>query len=456
MISKIIIRFAFTIGVFVSWTLHSVANDDIFPKIPDYDDLCKDGVISLNFSNTKISEIGSDFVSSPLIVCLNFTNNHVERIAPNAFRKLSSLTNLFLSNNELGNPDQLFSFGGHKKLKVLILNNATHSTYSIPTMISGEYPNLEILIARNNSLFDLKKKLLFQFYFVPAFSDNPFPKLKILDLSENKLKYTTFVNFLPNSLQYLNLRNNNIPSLQLKEKGENLLALNIDNNVLYDVGYSYLTLKRLKNLSYLSLSGNIIKTVTSDAFRDTNKLSYLNLSANNIDSLYPDTFANLQFLNTLDLSNNNLKNIPQISNVINITVLYLSCNEIERIFSHAFIQTPKLTKLLLGGNQINQIDAEAFTYLSVLEELDLSGNKLSSLPKNWTESIVSLKYLDLSNNTFISLESLSLTSTLPLIELYIAMNSLGRLNIRYFENLPQTLTVNLEQKSNFSQLCRHR
>jgi len=105
---------------------------------------------------------------------------------------------------------------------------------------------------------------------------------------------------------------------------------------------------------------------------------------------------------------------------------------------------PKLTKLLIGRNQIDEIDVDAFVYLSALEELDLSKNKLNFLPEGWTEFLVSLKYLDLSDNKFTSLESLSLTNTLPLIKMYLMNNPLEYLNVGYFDNLPQNLTISIK------------
>ncbi|XP_011706234.1 PREDICTED: leucine-rich repeat-containing G-protein coupled receptor 5-like, partial [Wasmannia auropunctata] len=158
---------------------------------------------------------------------------------------------------------------------------------------------------------------------------------------------------------------------------------------------------------------------------------------------HPKTLANLQYLKTLDLSNNRLEEFPQISNKIEVNVLYINHNNVKKIISYNFVQMPKLTKLLMGKNQIDEIHVDAFASLSILEELNLSTNMLSSLPEGWAESLVSLKYLDLSNNKFISLESLSLTSALPIMEIYLMMNPLEYLNVRYFEDLPQNLTIHL-------------
>ncbi|XP_011705847.1 PREDICTED: podocan-like [Wasmannia auropunctata] len=399
--------------------------------------LCEDDTISLNFSNAVISEINQNFISSSIITCLNLTDNNIRNIGNGAFDKLPNLNYLFLSNNRLER-NELFNFGSHNKLQVLIMNEAVNPDYCFDfhKTISGEYPNLEILSLRKNCFHDLQA------------SRFPFPKLKILDLSGNSISQPNFVEFLPNSLYYLDLHDNSLSSLDLSKRTNKLFALNLNNNRFTSIkkwlnGYSDLSVVDLKDLQYLSISENGINNIEPDAFQDNNRLLYLNLSTNHINYLRPKTFANLQYLNILDLSNNRLKGVPQILNQIKISALYINNNNIKKIISYNFVQMPKLTKLLMGKNQIDEIDVDAFASLSILEDLDLSTNMLSSLPVGWAESLVSLKHLDLSNNKFISLESLSLTSTLPIIEIYLMMNPLEYLNVKYFENLPQNLTIHL-------------
>jgi len=433
---------------------------------------CKDDV-SLNFSNAVISNINQDFISSSIITCLNLTGNNIQNIGRGAFNKLPNLTHLFLSNNRF-RPAELFNFGSHDKLQVLVMNSATDIyfnnldcsnyngwNYNYNEIINiFDYPNLEILSLRKNCFDDLqfvKKTPFSDFYSDYALTYTtastfmqrvPFPKLKILDLSGNSIKGTKFVELLPNSLYFLDLHDNYLSSLNLNENRNKLFALNLDKNRFNYVSNSYsknsLSVNSLKDLHYLSISTNNINTIDSGAFQDNNKLLYLNLSNNYINYLHPKTFANLKNLKTLDLSINELTDVPKISNKIEINTLYINRNNITKIMSHAFTEMPKLTKLLIGGNQIDEINVDAFVYLSALEELDLSKNKLNFLPEGWTEFLVSLKYLDLSDNKFTSLESLSLTNTLPLIEMYLMNNSLEYLNVGYFENLPQNLTISIK------------
>lgn len=458
-----IIKFVFVIITFVCWSTSSRAN--VYFAIENYindqslQSLCNDNA-ALNFSNAVISEINENFISSPVITCLNFMDNTIGKIGKGAFKKLPNLTQLFLSNNRLDNGNRLIlNFGSHDQLQVLVMNNANRfRSYSRSSIqIFGEYPNLEILSLRENNAIDLEfaqETSFGKYYFTyttPMTSQNwmPFPKLKILDLSENSITRTNFVQLLSNSLYFLDLHDNSLSELNLNEKGNKLFTLNLDKNKFnniqqYNNGYNGgLSMADLKNLHYLSVSRNEINTIESDAFQNNNELLFLNLSSNRIRHLHPKTFADLQYLKTLDLSNNQLEVLQISINETEISTLYINNNNIKNITSDTFMQMPKLMKLLMGKNKIDKIDVNTFAHLTILEELDLSSNMLSFLPEGWTESLVSLKYLDLCDNEFTSLESLSLTNTLPLITVYLMNNSLEYLNVKYFENLPQNLTIDL-------------
>ncbi|XP_011168955.1 leucine-rich repeats and immunoglobulin-like domains protein 2 [Solenopsis invicta] len=480
-----ITKFVFTIIILVSqsstcWSTQIDNDVHITEKFPNHVEetlryLCEDDfTISLNFTNVEISKINQDFINNPLITCLKLTGN-IRNIERGAFNKLPNLTRLFLFNNGFERSlSKFFNIGSYNNLQVLVIKSENirrnqeniNSYYQYPNRdreninIYDEYPNLEILSIRKNNFHgrlqfspwntSLKLQTTPSYEITPTVNRTPFPKLKILDLSENDIQVTDFLNLLPNSLHFLDLHNNSLSYLKFENKITKLFALNLNNNRFnyisdshnYNKQYSSsLSVAGLKNLHYLSISTCKISVIEPDAFEDNNKLLYLNLSSNYIKHIHSVTFANLQQLKTLDLSHNQLEEVPQLLNATEINNLYINYNNITKLCSYSFMQMTKLTKLLLGENRIDQIDINAFAHLSSLEELNLSRNMLSFLPEKWTEYLVALKYLDLSGNQFTSLESLSLTNTIPLIKIYLVMNPL-EFNIGNLEKLPQNLTIN--------------
>lgn len=446
-------KLAFTIVILACWSKLSIANDDyVAPESLDRVDLsrfyCESNILSLNFSNAVITQIGQNFISSHLIACLDLGDNHIETVADGAFNKLPRLTQLYLNNNKFISSQNLFTLGGHENLKVLRLDNTVSSGSKTNITIPGQYPSLVLLSVSNNGFRDI------------IGTNKTFPKLILLDLSGNKMTNVQFVELLPGSLKHLYLEDNSFSTLSSLKNGSNVVMLTLDNNSLPALIHhsnnpttTGLWLYALKHLRYLSVSHNSIKIVESDAFNGPKNLTYLNISGNQIESLYPETFAELEYLETLDLSNNQLQKVIEISAVTNITFLSLSCNKIQKVAEYAFKSMPELRELSLSRNQIDEVDVNGFAYLYHLEKLDLSNNKLSSLQEGWAGAFGSLQVLDLSENQFASLESLSLSNTLPLVEVYLATNPLEYLDAASFDRLPKNATVNLAHRWSGSMRC---
>jgi ADP-ribosylglycohydrolase len=119
----------------------------------------------------------------------------------------------------------------------------------------------------------------------------------------------------------------------------------------------------LINLSYnhfqqcpLSVQENALSVLNSISLVNTQYLTILNLSCNNIEAIPCSIFTQLRALRDLDLHRNRIKVIP------------------EELYSLS-----QLTRLNVSFNFIEEISSDGLRKLSLLEYLNLSFNKISSV-----------------------------------------------------------------------------
>ncbi|XP_012148635.1 keratocan-like [Megachile rotundata] len=187
-------------------------------------------------------------------------------------------------------------------------------------------------------------------------------------------------------------------------------------STVYDFHEESPDLTGLNNLKHLSVANNRITWIDKLAFNETVKLRYLDLSYNHLSPtvLDSETFALLTSLKVLLLNGNKLEAIP-FTTPLNITALWLNCNNLANLTASSFSNVPYLKTLSLARNKISRIDPDGFYSLRVLEKLYLNDNDLSYLPRLQSKFMQDLRYLDLSRNKFKSLDYV-FDSNLILIE----------------------------------------
>nr|XP_054755261.1 relaxin receptor 1-like [Lytechinus pictus] len=127
-------------------------------------------------------------------------------------------------------------------------------------------------------------------------------------------------------------------------------------------------------------------------------------------------------LTQLDCSNLSFTLIP--SDIpSNVTRLFLTYNNIERIDSASFSRFPSLVYLNLMGNQLRKIQAKSFQHLHHLSTLYLSENKISVIEREAFLGLHGLHWLFLNGN--------KLTSLLPGI--FTGLERLYWLDLRHNE-----------------------
>nr|XP_012148634.1 PREDICTED: insulin-like growth factor-binding protein complex acid labile subunit [Megachile rotundata] len=352
-----------------------------------------------------------------------------------AFDGVPNLTYLNLEGNYIS-LSNLFSFGSIANLKALILSNQRENYYDPVVPINFIYPELRYLNLRSNEITSITN-----------YDKNTFPKLKHLDISYNRFSSFTFTGTWANTLKYLQLDNNEISDISLSTL-KNLETLTMDNNKIRSIEYGFyegsLDLTGLNNLKHLSIANNRITWIDKLAFNDMVKLRYLDLSYNQLSptDLDSETFALLTSLEVLVLNGNKLETIP-FSTPLNITALWLNCNNFANLTASSFSNVSYLRTLSLAGNKISIIDTDVFYPLRMLKKLYLNDNDLSYLSPLWSKSLQDLRYLDLSRNKFTSLDYVFSSNFVPLQELYLDGNPLENITKDSLAMLPENLTIYL-------------
>ncbi|XP_046572045.1 insulin-like growth factor-binding protein complex acid labile subunit [Haliotis rubra] len=202
--------------------------------------------------------------------------------------------------------------------------------------------------------------------------------LEVLDLTRsniNQIPTGWFSNLY--SLKTLNLSQSNLREI---EEGSmdglmNLKTLDLSMNALRNIPLKAFDPLR-KSVQNLHLSGNILKEIDDQLFRNMLALQYLDLSDNKIASISSNAFSDLKLLNSLQLQENKLAYLP------------------VDLFNHQ----PNLQVLHLGANSFQRFPISVLKSAGFLLRLYLEDNKIPSAPPSLSTDLPYLEYLSVMNN----------------------------------------------------------
>lgn len=251
-------------------------------------------------------------------------------------------------------------------LAVKRLRLVSQNLKTIPLQIFN-LTNLEELYLSDNQLVNL-----------PSNFAQKFPRLQIIDLSNNRFQSFPAVLLQCTDLQSINFWSNTLNSLPDE-------------------------LVNLEKLQILSISGNRWRALPDVVFK----------------------MPNLKYLYIKDFKVNNLGKISQLKNLTRLALENIGLFS----FPSEVLKLPKLEHLILRQNQINTLPSE-IKVLDKLVYLNLSQNRLS----NWIEPIGYLKKLvnlDLSYNPIQKFPD----------ELFLDLPNLKALNVSYtaLQSLPENI-----------------
>jgi len=180
--------------------------------------------------------------------------------------------------------------------------------------------------------------------------------IKSLSLAENITSFPLEILSLANSLEVLDLSNNQLSSLPdglvKLHKLKIIFASNNDFEILPEV------LGRCQNLEMVGFKANKIHTVPEQSLPI--KLRWLILTDNQIEKL-PDSLGERPELHKLVIAGNKLTQLPKtLSKSCNLELIRVSANQLTECPAQ-LLDLPKLAWLAISGNPFSQVAANIET-----------------------------------------------------------------------------------------------
>ncbi|CAH1153530.1 unnamed protein product [Phaedon cochleariae] len=158
-------------------------------------------------------------------------------------------------------------------------------------------------------------------------------------------------------------------------------------------------LNNLLKLTFLNLTGNLIKNVEVETFAELFELEELYLSNNEIFRLPATIFINNQELNSLYLDNNPIKHF-RLNTSENLETLSLKNCQLETFDEESARKLSTLNELILSHNHIKTISHKSLDHMKELSVINLSYNKLTVLDDDVFSGNQNLIKIVLDGNNF--------------------------------------------------------
>ncbi|KAG8507893.1 Leucine-rich repeat-containing protein 40, partial [Galemys pyrenaicus] len=396
----------------------------------------------LIISNNKLQSLADDLRLLPALTVLDDLSNNRLTTVPASFSSLSSLVRLNLSSNQLKSlPAEISRM---KKLKQLDCNANLLET--IPPELAG-MESLELLYLRRNKLRFLPEfpscKLLKELHvgenqieMLGAEHLKHLNSILVLDLRDNKLKSVPDEISLLESLERLDLSNNDISSLPFSLGNLHLKFLALEGNPLRTIRREIINKGTQEVLKYLQSKIKDDGPNQSDSVIDT-AMTLPSESRVNVHAIIT--------LKLLDYSDKQTTVIPDEvfdavkSNVI--TSINFSKNQLCEIPKRIVEMKEMVSDVNLSFNKLSSLSVE-LCMLQKLTFLDLRNNFLNSLPEEMG-SLIRLQTINLSFNRFKILpEVLYHIRTLETI--LISNNQVGSVDPQKMKTMGNLITLDLQ------------
>ncbi|XP_013369852.1 PREDICTED: leucine-rich repeat-containing protein 40 isoform X2 [Chinchilla lanigera] len=363
---------------------------------------------------------------------LDLSNNRLTAV-PGSFSSLPNLMRLNLSSNQLKSlPAEISRM---KKLKHLDCNSNLLET--VPPELAG-MESLELLYLRRNKLRFLPEfpscRLLKELHvgenqieMLGAEHLKHLNSILVLDLRDNKLKSVPDEITLLQSLERLDLSNNDISSLPYSLGNLHLKFLALEGNPLRTIRREIINKGTQEVLKYLRSKITDDGPRQSDSFPETTAMTLPSESRVNVHAIvtlkildYSDKQAALipdevfdavkgNVVTSVNFSKNQLQEIPKRNNflhslpeemksLIRLQTINLSFNRFK-VLPEVLYDIPALETILISNNQVGSLSPQKIKVMENLMTLDLQNNDLLQVPPE-LGNCVSLRTLLLDGNPF--------------------------------------------------------
>lgn len=176
--------------------------------------------------------------------------------------------------------------------------------------------------------------------------------------------------------------------------------------------------------------------------------SIIKIENSSVTTLSPNFVADLPNLHEIHFELCGVKILKKgcFNNIINIRVINLASNTIERVDENIF-NWLNVRRLLLNDNEISYVDRNAFDNMPKLEELNLNFNKIFKIDLGWFYKCPYLNIIDFSNNFMTEIPTnafRNLARNTDDISIDLSWNFIGTLNIGCFSMIRRYATLNLD------------
>lgn len=253
-------------------------------------------ILDLGLCNFTIIDADT-FSGFPDMRDLYLDGNGIRSIDPNAFKNMTKLQNLDLSNNKLAGPLSDDIFIRNIQLETLKLANNPEMKKFPETGFQGEFSEMYLLDVSRCGLTHLDESDL-----------KRMNRIERLYLHENEIQYIK-PGVLSPKVIYLDLSGNKIAHLEQVSfpSGSSLRTLKLSGNPIKKISPAYfVNTPRLTRLNLKSCELRQLWNSTESTLNSLKFLTYLNLADNQIKNLSLKDFRYIEYVQTLVLSGNPL------------------------------------------------------------------------------------------------------------------------------------------------------